>query len=136
MKIDPWEESLRDAAVRLKNEAPEGLEQRISRAVADAARPEQPPALFRPAVIVFAVAACAAVAFYVSHRPAPGAAPEIALANPAAPTQADEALAPDATDLMQQDPLQDEADSVYSDARSAVSFLADNFLPSTPQTPG
>ena len=60
MKIDPWEESLRDAAVRLKNEAPEGLEQRISRAVADAARPEQPPALFRPAVIVFAVAACAA----------------------------------------------------------------------------
>ncbi|HZP59274.1 MAG TPA: hypothetical protein VFB27_03040 [Opitutaceae bacterium] len=39
------------------------------------------------------------------------------------------ALKPSVDALMRQDPLRTEVDSVYADARSAVHFLALNFLP-------
>jgi len=138
MKPDPWEEKLRSEAARLNRDAPEGLDQRIIHAVARSARPPAPPRFAGPAAILFA-AACAAVVFYSyqeAAKPVHAPAAPIALAVPAVPVQPEEAAVPITTELLQEDPLQDEADSVYSDARSAVSFLAANFLPATPQKSG
>jgi hypothetical protein len=90
-------------------------------------------------MLILAAAACALALVYV-HRPAAKPvmpiAPEIALAKPALPVPAGESSWPNTAELLQKDPLQDEANSVYSDARSAVNFLAINFLPSTPQKSG
>jgi hypothetical protein len=47
----------------------------------------------------------------------------------ALPTRLWTSLKPQATTLMQNDPLRSEATALYSDARSAVGFLAFNFLP-------
>jgi hypothetical protein len=44
-------------------------------------------------------------------------------------------VVPKAQTLVVDNPLQHELDSVYSDTRSALNFLALNFLPTTPATP-
>ena len=44
-------------------------------------------------------------------------------------------VVPSAQTLVADNPLQHELDSVYSDTRSALDFLALNFLPTAPATP-
>jgi hypothetical protein len=92
-----------------------------------------------------AVAAVALIAFFVKYPVFPGR--EGTSINPTA--QVNDALivaksistlwqnsvAPSARTLVADNPLQHELDSVYSDTRSALNFLALNFLPTSPATP-
>jgi hypothetical protein len=138
MNDNPWEKALRGDATRLKNEAPDGLDQRIIRAVAGSPRPKTTTLLFRPAMTVLAAAAVLVAVFYSYRRPAmPTMAvpPKIAMTTTPQAQGGEEPLLT-AADLLQRDPLQDEANSVYSDAHAAVNFLAINFLPSTPKKSG
>jgi hypothetical protein len=47
----------------------------------------------------------------------------------AVPTELFDEMQPKAMAVLEQDPLQNEVDAMKSDARSAVRFLAKNFLP-------
>ena len=148
--------ALKRHAARAWCDAPAGLEQNILRAVNLAARETAPK--LRTArgtwMPLAAVAACAVAAALVyrswtppgPNLPAPGAklaANEVdpdALAAAravlaAVPSDLLSQLQPKAQELLQQNPLQNEAEAIASDARKAVGFLARNFMPTPVDRP-
>jgi anti-sigma factor RsiW len=144
---DELESALRRDAGRYAPVPPEGIERRImqvvERSTRSAPRPARPPL----ALILAgsAVAAVVLIAFFVKYPAFPGR--DGTMTNPTA--QVNDALVvarsistlwqnsvvPSAQTLVADNPLQHELDSVYSDTRSALNFLALNFLPTTQATP-
>jgi len=117
--------------------APAGLDERILREIDRSAQPVRPRHV-RPAMLAIAgAAAAAAVAFGLWQKTNSSVPEENGAAGHGAVVVRDEpttsqpwtALKPSVDALMRQDPLRTEVDSVYADARSAVHFLALNFLP-------
>lgn len=143
------EARLRRAAPHHLQPLPDGFEHRMERALAAAAREDRAPA--RPATPWLAlgsafagVAAVIVLAVFLmrpADRPASSDAVADAAADPKAvleeSMQVAQALndrfwndvAPTATSFVRENPLQQEMSAVYSDARSALQFLARNFLP-------
>jgi hypothetical protein len=138
--------ALRRDAARFASVPPEGLERRIMEAVDRSTRTARPA--HSPLALILAGSAVAAVAlitFFVRYPVFPGR--DITITNQTA--QVNDALVvaksistlwqnsvvPKAQTLVVDNPLQHELDSVYSDTRSALNFLALNFLPTTPATP-
>ncbi len=136
------ESALRRDAVRFAPPAPAGLERGIMQAIRDAA---PAPARSHSRAGWFAgvsVATAAAVALAVILVPHPprvqpamavvkSPAPEVMVQGESFSTRLINAVVPPAATLVAAAPLQNELDSVYSDARSALGFLALNFLPSS-----
>lgn len=133
---------LHSAAASEAVEVSAGLERRIIQAVARAQRPAaRSPAGFRWLAGAAAAAVALAVAFIArDHAPAPArpiaAGPAAVALDPAATTPDWETVVPTARALAAENPLQTELNSVYSDARTALRFLALNFLPSPRQSGG
>jgi len=141
---DSLESSLRHGASQQREGTPHGLEQRIIRAV-NLSKPPPSTSLLRPGLLaltgIAAAVALAVIQFTKPPYPAHAYVPAVDVLGPAAGTVAadttpgiewDKAL-PAASAFLQQDPLKDEAKSVYHDAKSAVNFLAQNFLPTSAQ---
>lgn len=135
------ETGLRRQATGVATTAPGTLESRIFNAVERSKRPERPPQrTLSWALAGLAVAAVVAVAVVRIQRPAPADTPAqvasvddvIAVANEL-PKRWLTTLQPRAEKLLNENPLQAEMASVSSDARSALDFLALNFLPSKGQ---
>ena len=143
---DELESALRRDVARFAPVPPEGLERRIMEAVDRSTRTARPA--HSPLALILAGSAVAAVAlitFLVRYPVFPGR--DITITNQTA--QVNDALVvaksistlwqnsvvPKAQTLVVDNPLQHELDSVYSDTRSALNFLALNFLPTTPATP-
>ncbi len=135
---DALEDALRRDAKRITPaEAPAGLERRICEAIGRA----EPPAPARRPLLLWAsglAAAGAAAALLLAHWPAaPGPASaaeradaaELAQAVQAMPAQVWSQVQPRMEAALAQDPLQQEKAALASDARSALGFLAYNFLP-------
>ena len=136
------ENGLRRAATVGMPAVPSGIEQRIVDAVRRARVPAREPA--RRALPLWSIGlatAAATVALVLvlgRSRPSPEVISEGASADITAvvaaiqslPQHYRETLAPSAARLAAADPLGREFDSVRTDARSALSFLAANFLPS------
>ena len=145
---DELERALKRDAAREWREPPSGLEQNIIRAVR-LSTPEPAPRHSRRTLLSLAGAtACAAVAVLVyqqrtSSPGTPAAAQENLAVNAVDPATLAEArqiiaavpadlfaqMQPRAQAILQQNPLQNEVDAVAADARSAVQFLALNFMP-------
>lgn len=135
--------ALRGDAVQQRQEVPAGLESRIIRAVNASTVPAARPTRTQTGLLVFAGAAAAVAFAVVQFGPRffpghPAADPAVVAlvastdeAVPPMPTWL--ANPPSARELLEKNPLQKEVDCVYSDARSAVNFLAKNFLPNTPE---
>ena len=140
------ESALRRDAARYAPAPPEGIERRIMQAVERSTRTARPAR--SPLALILAgsaVAAVALLAFFVKYPVFPERAG--AATNPNA--QVNDALVvarsisalwqnsvvPSAQTLVAENPLQHELDSVYSDTRTALNFLALNFLPTSPATP-
>lgn len=136
-----FEQVLRRDAQDLKSEPEAGFNLRIMQAVSESL-PEREPRVARVRSIGFsltAVAAGAALALVVAQR---NAVPE--KNGPMAAVGDGEALAAtaewlgstetrnSALQLVQRNPLEQEIDSISSDAQSVIGFLALNFLPSAP----
>ena len=121
--------------------SPDGLDQRIIHALRQS-QPEPRRASFRPVLLSLAgAAACVAIAaVMVSQKPtstqntaAGSPPPDVVEVMAVAESLTDRfwnVLKPSAAALAETNPLQTEIDSVYSDAESALAFLALNFLPS------
>jgi hypothetical protein len=141
---DALDSALRRDAVRNAPEFPAGLERSIllavrasSRAPARSAR--SPWFLLGGGLIAAAAAvAMAVVLLQPASRVQPGSlaanptpsAPVVAAADGSITARLWNAVIPTAGTLVADNPLQQELKSVYSDARSALDFLALNFLPS------
>ena len=138
---DALESALRRDAVRHAPEFPAGLERSILLAIRESG-PAPAPARQRLGwLAATAVAVAAAVVAIITLQPgsrpaaplaqatAPTAAPVIAAASPSISVRLWNAVVPRAETLVPANPLQQELTSVYSDARSAIDFLALNFLP-------
>ncbi len=144
--------ALKRDAVRQWRDAPSNLEQNIMRAVRLSAEESAPASRSSRSVWLSfgAVAACAvAVAVVYQNRaplnPVPVAAPHQVAAAPVDPAlvrAAGEIIAtvptglfasvqPRAQEILEENPLQNEADAIASDARKAVNFLSRNFLPTS-----
>lgn len=146
-----FEQTLRREAVRVKTEPDAGLEQRILRAVMETRPAPRRKVVGRTVgVSLAAMAAGVVIAFVVLQQPAPTNVEkhEVAgagksgkesggLAAPVAEerwwTTIDARRA--AMELAEKNPLQQEIDSVYRDAQTALGFLALNFLPSEREVP-
>ncbi len=147
------ETRLRHDAHALTSTAPAGLEPRIAAAVRRAQSPapvrHRQPLVWWAAGVTTATAA-AALALVMNRSPSP--APTGAEAEPAEiaavfkaltefPSQLDQLLPRPGTRMGGADPLDHELGNVKADARSALAFLAANFLPirheptSLPQEP-
>lgn len=143
------ESSLRRSAPAERKAAPAGLEEQI---IAALRRSERPAPRTRPIVgggafVLMGAAACAALALFVVLKN--GRAPEASGVSAPTTVAAGEGsggalvivagevdsvwskLQPDTAELLEAAPLQREVDAFYSDARSALGFLALNFLPSS-----
>jgi hypothetical protein len=139
------EASLRRGAFRQRQAVPADLEQRIIRAVRQSAPPPPRRTLtgLVPLALAGAVAALAVVLSLPPRAPAPVKTGSPVASRPAATAVADvpvpdalwARISPQAGTLLQGKPLQDEVDSVYADAQSALHFLALNFLPGNPAQP-
>jgi hypothetical protein len=144
---DELESALRRDARRIQREAPIGLERRIMEAVVAAPRTEP---VFRTPLVMLGAAAVAAVvlAFALREPASPDRVAGGAVATPDADTAAAVAVLKsfsnqllDAVDtqpvtVVAANPLRQEIESVYADARFAVGFLALNFLPTRTSVPG
>ncbi|MBK8476025.1 MAG: hypothetical protein IPL39_06835 [Opitutaceae bacterium] len=141
------ETRLRHDAPAQKGAVPTGLEQRIAGAVRRAQVPAPRPQ--RRAIPLWAAglgtAAVALALVVVLHRDAPPAAATAAVepteiaavftAITALPQRINKAFSkPDARPI-EADPLSRELDNVKADARSALHFLAESFLPAAPAEP-
>lgn len=137
-RSEALEAGLRREAVRERADAAPDLEGRIVAAVHRVAQSQPRSRREAPLAVLSFVGAAASVAlavFLVQRSPAPmdGPAATGELAN--APAGALWSGLPPAADaILNAEPLQREADAVYADARSAVGFLALNFLPSVPRS--
>jgi hypothetical protein len=141
---DALDSALRRDAVRNAPEFPAGLERSILLAVrassrAPARSSRSPWFLLGGGLIVAAAAvALAVVLLQPASRVQPGSlasnpttsAPVVAAADESITTRLWNAVIPPAGTLVADNPLRQELKSVYSDARSALDFLALNFLPS------
>lgn len=146
-----------DAALRaeasLSRVKSDGLERSIIAAVRDVRAPKRTRRSRRPLFALAGAGAAAAVAVVLVVRLPRTRTPAVAEPSPAAEaaalvqaaqsisTQVWGKVRPSAVALTTGNPLQSEIDSVYSDARGAVNFLAQNFLPpartnGTPVTDG
>jgi len=145
---DSLESALRRDAARGIQPAPAGIEERIMQEIVRSPRRRVTRLRPGPAALAIAGAAAAilAIAFWYfepvhppGSNPVAGNRPPVvampATAEESAANQPWAALTPSVAALLKQDPLQTEVDSVYADARSAVHFLALNFLPSAPVEP-
>ena len=143
---DELEAALRRDAVRYAPIPPEGIERRILQAVDRSTRTARPAR--SPLALILAgsaVATVALIAFFVKYPIFPGQ--DGTATSPTAQvhdalvvaksisTLWQNSVAPSAQTLVADNPLQHELDSVYSDTRSALNFLALNFLPTSPATP-
>jgi len=141
-KNDDLENRLRFDAARIQPLPPEGMNERIVRATRHA---ETPAPQFRrlsggflAALGAIGAAAALAVVFSARHaggppsEPAPDADAQLVSVLQSVPALVWTSVQPKATALLEQDPLRADATALYSDARSAASFLAINFLPSSP----
>lgn len=140
-QAEQLETGLRRQATNVAATAPGTLESRIFNAVERSKRPEHPPQrTLSWAMAGLAAAAVVAVVVVRIQRPGPAETPAqvasvddvLAVANEL-PKQWLTTLQPRATKLLNENPLQAEMASVSSDARSALDFLALNFLPSNGQ---
>jgi hypothetical protein len=140
------EHSLR-SSVPAESDVASGLEQRILRAVRESTPAPQLSGRRRAAVWPAAVAlpalAAAALVVLWPKQPAPRlAAQPVAVANASAVDAAAvvsavesfsnrlvDTVIPTTAEFVATNPLQQEMDSLYADARSALGFLAMNFLP-------
>ncbi len=133
--------SLRRAAAGRTRDIPAGLDQRIIHAVNSS-----PRALHRlagPSVWLMVAGAAASVALAVFLLPRqPAAQKPEAIASTQTEEPINAAYAPrhiwnslmtGSDALVEQNPVQDEVDAVYSDTKSALRFLSMNFIPSDPQ---
>ena len=139
---DELEFQLQRAAKRQRPPVPAGLERRIAEAVHRSARaePTRRRRSMAAGISFAAAAACVALVVFVSQKspaPKPGAEIVSVGATPAAGIASDSmfdrwwsGLQPSAGAVLDGQPLQTEAAAVYSDARSALGFLALNFMPS------
>jgi hypothetical protein len=143
------EQTLRRDAASQRAVAPAMLEQKFLHAVHRSVAPA-PRSFGRPLFSVIAAAAALAVAF-IALRPTTPMSPTGTAPVAKAPGSVDDAtqalndiiklvptnffteMRPQAEAILQQDPLQEELDSVSTSARSAVRFLAKNFLTSDAQ---
>lgn len=135
--VTALETRLRRSAAPARATAPATLEARILNAVDRSQREERRPSS-RGAWGLAAVAAAAlaaVIAFRIHPAPPVDASPEVASIEDVMtvaselPKQWLATLRPGAVKLLEANPLQTEIASVGSDARSALSFLALNFLP-------
>lgn len=138
------EATLRSGSAALRAAPSAGLDRRIIAAVRESARPaRRAERRFAGGVMAWGGAvAVIAVAFVVVQRQSTsnnGRTGALAVAPTAANDGNDAAAAtvwgrlqPDAEALLEGEPLQREVDAFYADARSALGFLALNFLPSQP----
>jgi len=142
---DPLESRLRNDAKRVAAPLPLGLEGRIARAVARSGN--QPGPARRPWLVWGSVlgatagmAAALLLALRVNWKESAGPAlllgtedratsASLAESVQTMPAHLWDAVQPKAQAALQNDPLQKEANALYSDARSALGFLAFNFLP-------
>jgi hypothetical protein len=142
---------LRRAAPQRTQALPEGFEQRMDRAIATVTREQRasrsPGSHFVLWSALAGATAVAAVAFMlVRTAEVPPASNEGQFVeNPEAVLEDSVAVArnlndrfwndvaPTATTFVRENPLQQELGAVYSDARSALQFLALNFLPDSAQ---
>lgn len=143
---EEWESALRGEARGVRSEPPIGLERLILQAVASAPRPEAP---FRPPLFVLGAAAIAVVILAVIFRNPPAGESGrdrimAANAQAAATIDALKMISDNLLDAVEappsvaatSNPLRQEMDSVYADARYALGFLALNFLPSRGEAAG
>ncbi len=142
-----FERTLRQDAVRQFEQAPAGLEQSILRSVREARvvapepRRSSRTLLFSGAAIAAAAVAAVAVLQTGPVVPDAGSAPRTAMGTttPAPNAEPGNAslteLATPVKQAIADSSLQSEVDLVYADARTAVRFLAANFLPTGSSTP-
>ena len=143
---DELESALRRDAARYAPVPPEGIDRRIMQAVERSTRTARPA--HSPLALILAGSAVAAVAlivFFVKYPIFPErdgtATNRTAQVNDALvvaksiSTLWQTSVVPSARTLVADNPLQHELDSVYSDTRTALNFLALNFLPTSPATP-
>jgi hypothetical protein len=139
---DALESDLRRAAPSQQMEAPTGLEHGIMRAIAAESRPVAAPRIsvgrFALAAAAAALAMFATFARWWPEHPPRGtgtdSSRDIAGIAAAAEAFSDEWLnskLPAASAVALDNPLRQELDGLQADARSALDFLALNFLPST-----
>jgi len=143
---DELESALRRDAVRFAPLPSEGIERRIMQAIdrsTRTARPARPPlALIWSGAAIVAAALIASFVLYPTLLKRGGPTPDssadvndaVAMAT-SLTSVLKNSVAPSARTLVADNPLQHELDSVYSDTRSALNFLASNFLPTSPTTP-
>ena len=136
------ESALRRDAIRFAAPAPAGLERGIMQAIR-AAQPAPAPVRSHAgwfAGAALAAAAVVAVAVTLFQQPsavkpagivATPPAPDAGFLSDVIPDGLWNAVIPRASALVAANPLQYEIDSVYSDAHTAIDFLAVNFLPSS-----
>ena len=124
--------ALTRAAAAESQPAPAGLERRIVQAIDFSRRPATRSARHGTLLSLSGVAACALAVLFTLRQPT---TPALGVARAPA-IFAEAAVGDDAAaepswslQLLTQNPLQNEVDAVYAHARSAVRFLALNFLP-------
>ncbi|MDB6174179.1 MAG: hypothetical protein JWL59_3490 [Chthoniobacteraceae bacterium] len=127
------EMSLSHAAKSERQTVPIGLDRRIVSAVFHTAAPG-PKATFSFRGLTLGTVLALVIAAVVISRKAPELPPvpsqaDIVRVARMSPDNGWTRLRPSADRLLDAAPLQAEADAVYSDARSAIGFLAMNFLP-------
>jgi hypothetical protein len=131
---DELELALRREAAAERALPPGSLENEILRAVRASVRPARRSFMLPVLSLGGVAAAFAAAIVMLPSSTTPQASPEELTAAEsiagAVPTNLLAELRPQAQAILNQDPLQNEVDAVVSNARSAVSFLAKNFLPS------
>ena len=143
---DELESALRRDAVRYAPVPPAGIERRIMQAIDRSTRAAQPTRSPRALILAgSAVDAVALIAFFVKYQAIPGGdgteKNRTAQVNDALVVAKSisnlwqNSVASSAQTLVVDNPLQHELDSVYSDTRGALNFLALNFLPTSPATP-
>jgi hypothetical protein len=146
--VDEFENELRGSASRHSPVVPECLERRINHAVSDALRGPRPRTAwssFAPwgIAVLSGAAAIALVAVFVSQSPGPapssptfGSSPLVVAPNPEGnpPVTAgtDTSIISTITEQLIEQPYDREIEAVKADTRSALRFLALNFLPSVP----
>jgi hypothetical protein len=139
-QAEQLESGLRRQSSAITAIAPGALESRILNAVERSNRPERPPQrTLSWAVAGIAAAAVAAFVVVKVQPPSTGAPVQAAsvddvLAVAKELPQQWWATVEPGTKLLQENPLQTEIASVSSDARSALNFLALNFLPARAET--
>ncbi len=121
---DDLELALRRDAVPQRATAPAYLEQDIISAVRRSTRPARRRYTLPVFGLAGVAAAIAGLIVVLEPKPSPAPLDLQAFADPIAE------LKPKAQAILQQDPLGNEANALVANARSAVRFLARNFLPS------